>query len=89
MEIGPGQAACLPLLGGHWLSNGAGLSVAYGISLRTPEVMREKLCHRFNARFGLPHAPYGKHPMRERGKAVVEAFLQRVLPVHQPAGRAG
>ena len=84
MEIGPGEAAYLPLLGGHWLSNGAEPSVAYGISLRTPEVIREKLCHRYNARFarfGLPHAPYGKHPMRERGKAVVEAWLQRVLPV--------
>jgi hypothetical protein len=84
LEIGPGQAVYLPLLAGHWLVNGPEPSISYTISLRTPEVLREKLCHRFDARMahlGIHHAPYGSHPLRERCKASVEGWLQRLLPI--------
>jgi hypothetical protein len=86
-ELGPHTAVYLPLLAGHWLVNGPQLSISYTISLRTPEVMREKLCHRFDARMqrlGFDHAPYGSHPLRERCKARIESWLQRVLPVREP-----
>jgi hypothetical protein len=87
LELAPGKAIYLPLLAGHWLANGPELSLSYTISLRTPEVMREKLCHRFDARmerFGLAHAPFGTHPLRERCKARIEGWLQRALPVREP-----
>lgn len=79
----PGLASYLPPLGGHWVSNGDALSVSYTVSVRTPQVMREKHCHALNARLerlGLQGAEFGRHPLRDSVKARLEACLRRVLP---------
>lgn len=80
LELAPGSASYVPPRAGHWVRNGAELSVSYTVSLRTPADFREKYCHAMNQRLaslGLEPRVFGRSPLRDSVKARVESLLRR------------
>ncbi len=79
LQLAPGSASYVPPRAGHWVRNGAELSISYTVSLRTPADFREKYCHAMNQRLaslGLDPRAFGRSPLRDSLKARVESLLR-------------
>jgi ribosomal protein L16 Arg81 hydroxylase len=72
-ELIPGRGLHFPVHAPHYVRNGPDVSISFSITFRTPDLERLVRTHQFNAwlrRRGVPPAPVGQHPGRDRLKSL-------------------
>ena len=92
VELQPGQAVHVPVALPHFVKNGAGVSISFSITFRTPDLYRRGEVHALNGMLrdrGFNPAPVGSHPSRDAMKSLTMRALRRtsrMLGVGEKAG---
>ena len=92
IDLQPGQAVHVPVALPHFVKNGAGVSISFSITFRTPDLYRRGEAHALNGLLrdrGFHPAAVGSHPARDALKSLAMRAYRRTSRVLGAGEKAG